>query len=687
MSSGPLGTELASLHTAAEALGFKAAHGKAKPGVLRSLPLPAIAHLDQPPAGHFIVVYKVKGDSVIVGDPSLGVEFVPIGEFLRRWSGHMLLLAPAADFRPHAKERTHFLWMLRAAKNERRYLASLCICSTVVMLLGLSMAFFVQIIIDRVIPRSDFTLLTLLGISASVLLAARALGVLSRQYLLAGLGCKLEVRLGTDSFRRLSRLSIAFYDKRTPGEVFSYTSDVTQVREAIVDSMASMILNAVFFIICAGAMFAFNSSLGFIALGFLAAFMTLTLMSGRNLTSREWEIRERLTRFAGHYIETLQNMRVVKAYVSEKWAFRRVVNNFVEYQRGILKKNELLGAIAAVSTLLTTMGSVVLLWIGCRFAMAGYLSVGQLMFFYTVLGLCLASIENMTPSLSRLQGALVASERISDIDLAKPERSAGGEVMEKSPTSGDITFENVSFWYLQGYLVLSEVSLTIKHGETVAILGETGCGKTTLAHLLAGLYEPQEGKIFIGGCDTADLDKHLLRSRVAIVFQEPGIICGTVRENIQMGMTNASIDDIQAAAGLARAAAFIRELPKGYDTPVGAGGVGLSSGQKQRIAIARALLRDPLILILDEATSNLDIETEREVLDSLKREGSERTTILITHRVPTALRADRIVIVDHGRIARVGTKEDLSERLGKLNSFSIQTSPSCARGADSAAYP
>jgi len=291
--------------------------------------------------------------------------------------------------------------------------------------------------------------------------------------------------------------------------------------------------------------------------------------------------------------------------------------------------------------------------------------VGSLMFFYSVLGLFLATVDRLGPSVASLQEAFIAVEHIEEIREVPQENNGAGLKFGPSDHCASIVFDHVSFWYRPAFPVLSDINLELHAGETIAVLGSTGSGKSTLLSLINGLYQVQAGTLLINGRNVRDMDTVSLRGRIAIVLQDPGLVNGSIRDNIAIGTREASREAIERAARQAYAHDFITALPRGYDYEVGPGGTGLSCGQRQRVALARAFLRNPSVLILDEATSNLDPETERQIIDALQLGERRRMTILATHRLALAGRADRIVVLDQGRIIESGTHAELFARRGK----------------------
>jgi ABC-type multidrug transport system fused ATPase/permease subunit len=312
-----------------------------------------------------------------------------------------------------------------------------------------------------------------------------------------------------------------------------------------------------------------------------------------------------------------------------------------------------------------SMGTLLILWYGTGEVLAGALTVGELVMFLSYLALFYVPINQIHSVNHMLQHALAASERVFDVLDTEPEvRDRPGAVRPVARLRGEVRFDRVSFHYRPDAPVLSDITLTVKPGERVALVGPSGAGKSTMLKLLMRFYDVRSGAITIDGYDLRDLPLAFLRSQIGLVQQEPFLFNGTVRENIAYGDLSADQEKIEAAARAARAHEFIMDLPEGYDTWIGERGVKLSVGQKQRVSIARVLLKDPPIVIFDEATSNIDTETEVKIREALSHLTRGRTTFIIAHRLSTLHDVDRIVVVERGRIAEEGVHEELLNRGG-----------------------
>ena len=663
------GTDLASLQRGAESLGFSASTGKVKTERLEHLPLPAIAHFNDSESGHIVVIHKLNKQSLVIADPSRGVISISREDFLRRWSRHVVLLAPTAFFRVNKKPDSSLWDFVAIARNEKKTILSSIFISVAIVIAAFGFSAFAQFTLDRVIPHSDLKLLYLLSLAVSAAIAFRSFGGLAREYLLAGFGLRLELSLGAKYTDRLLALPLEFYEKRSAGEVFARMTDISNVRNAIVGTLLSVLLDFSLLVLCTIFLLWYSAILGFVVLLVVPIVGILMVIVNRRLIVKEREIREHLTQLATRFIEIVQNIRSVKMFTSEPQAHDQIMKKYTEAQKSTSERLILSNSAGQASTFITSLAAVVILMVGARLAIQGRLTVGQLMFFYSAFGLLLGSVERLAPSIASLQEATIGMERLKTVEFIEPEKNLRSGHIQNIQFRGGVQFQDVSFWRREKYPALSHINLEINAGESIAIVGETGSGKSTLAYLVAGLYQPKGGDILFDGQSIQDIDKTSLRKHVAAVFQDPGLMSGTIRTNIALGNPTASFEMIQEAAKLAQAHDFILKLPRGYEYEVGAGGVALSSGQRQRIAIARAILRDPAILILDEATGNLDTETERKVMEAIQKTRQNRTTLISTHRLSIAVLAQRAVILDAGTIAEEGTHAELIAKRGKYFSL------------------
>jgi len=505
---------------------------------------------------------------------------------------------------------------------------------------------------------------------ASLLAVALVLAIASgaRFYLVSWLGERVVGDLRRDLFAHVIRLGPAWFEIKRSGDVMSRISADAQLIEQVIGSSASVALRNTLMCIGGVAMLVItNPKLALLVLAVVPLVVAPIILFGRKVRALSREAQARMADMVSEGGETLDAVRTVQAFAQEDRAARRfgeaTERTFAAACKRIARR-----AVMTTLVIFIVFAAVgFLLWMGGHDVISGRISAGDLSAFVFYAVLVASSGGAISETIGDLQRAAGAAERLAELG-AEPAvivEAASPKLLPK-PLQGSVRFEAVSFRYptRPDSLALDRFDLGVTPGETVAIVGPSGAGKTTVFNLLLRFYDPEAGTIRVDGVDIRDLRFADVRRALAIVPQEPVLFTTSVADNIRYGRPDASDADVRAAAEAASALGFIETLPQGFDTHLGARGVRLSGGQRQRIAIARALLCDPAILLLDEATSALDAESELAVQQALDRLMHKRTTLVIAHRLATVQKADRIVVIDHGRVVDVGRHADLVRRDG-----------------------
>ncbi|MGR3630801.1 MAG: ABC transporter transmembrane domain-containing protein [Limimaricola soesokkakensis] len=498
--------------------------------------------------------------------------------------------------------------------------------------------------------------------AALVMAALLALGTATRYYLVTRLGERVVTDIRKAVFARMVGMSPAFYERIMTGEVLSRITTDTTLILSVIGSSASIALRNL--LILAGGLVLLlltSAKLTGLVLLIVPAIIVPIVVLGRRLRELSRENQDWIAASSGNASETLLSVQTVQAYSHEAQSqaqFDEVTEkSFAAARRRIGTR----AVMTAIVIFLIFAGIVGVLWIGARDVHAGAMTVGALVQFVIYAVMVAGAVGALTEIWGELQRAAGATERLVELLNAQDSLKEPLEPRPVAAARGEITFEDVSFSYPSrpDVSALDHVSVSIRPGETVALVGPSGAGKTTMIQLLLRFWDPATGRVLLDGTDLRDMARPAFRRQMALVPQDPVIFADTARENIRFGRPDATDEEVEQAARAAAAHEFLMALPQGYDSQVGERGVMLSGGQKQRIAIARAILRDAPVLLLDEATSALDAESERLVQQAVDRLATGRTTLIVAHRLATVKKADRILVFEAGRIVAQGSHDDL----------------------------
>lgn len=657
------GASLYSIAQAAEYVGFESRGLKTSWDRLTKLELPAIAHWQ---GFHFVVVYEVKGDRVTLADPAIGLRKISRAEFEKAWTGYLLLLTPTAKIEEVEESQSKSSRFLPLLKPYRRVLAEIFLASLMLQFFGLALPIFTQVIVDNVLVHKNTSMLNMLLVGMLLIGIFQTATTALRYYLLVHTTRRLDMQMVVDFYRHVLSLPMRYFEERKVGDILKRFNENARIRDFLTGRVLGVTLDCLMIFVYLGLMFYYNVKLTGVAIIFIPAYVVLTLVATPIFKRQYREAFEKAAETDSQIVESISGVGAIKATASERsigWKLQGLIVKCLNVQF----RSALSGmATISIGNMLQTFNTIILFWFGARLVMAGELSIGQLVAFNVLVTSVTRPILSVVDLWREFQEVSIGFERLNDVFDAKPEDQNEHNRMRLPRISGRIRFENVTFRYptRPDKNALQNVNLEIQEGQTVALVGRSGAGKTTFANLLLRLHEPNNGRILIDGHDLRHVSISSLRSQVGVVPQEIFLFSGTIRENIAFGYLDAPLEQVVGAAMLAGAHEFISELPLGYETKIGERGQSLSGGQKQRIAIARALFRKPRILIFDEATSALDTESEGAIQKSLNQILKDRTTLIIAHRLSTVRNADVIVVMDRGTIREIGNHYSLMEQKG-----------------------
>ncbi|MFO7266073.1 MAG: ABC transporter ATP-binding protein [Limnochordales bacterium] len=557
------------------------------------------------------------------------------------------------------------LWQWLKPHRARLALALCLIVLQAAVNVALPLVLGVGIVDYVLLQMKDPALLTWVAVGVVILILFKGIITYAQTYSMNYVGQRLVTDLRGRMYDHLLRLPLGFYGQRQSGELISrLTNDVAAIQQAVTLSISEVLQYVLVLGGILAGLFWLHWQMALVALIVLPVAGLAVSKYGARIRAFSKRMHEKIGDMAALLGETIGAMRIVKAFVMEGQTRRRFREANERSFDVTMKSVQAQATLKPIVELILVAGMVLVLWYGGREVLAGRLTVGELMAFLGYLGMLSQPVSALTYHFSLIQQAAAAGERIAKLLAVAPEPQGSGQLKELPPVKGRIEFENVTFGYDPSSPVLRNVTLTIEPGQVVALVGPSGAGKSTLVNLIPRFYDPDEGVVRVDGYDLREIDPKSLRRQIGLVPQDPVLFGMTLSENIAVSRPNATQEEVERAAVLANAHDFIMQLPNGYDTMAGERGANLSGGQRQRIAIARAILADPRILILDEATSALDAESEAAIHDALARLRHGRTVILIAHRASTVRLADRIVVMDRGRIVQDGTHAELIRQPG-----------------------
>ena len=580
--------------------------------------------------------------------------------------GHrMQRYAQEDDYERSVPDRVLFRRMIDYITSQRRESMLLVLAIFGSTIINLLPPYMYSLAIDTYIKQMDTRGLYLLGVGFVAVYLLSFVTQYAQNYLINWLGSSLGLNMRRDMFKHLQRLSLDFYAKREVGSIVSRgTNDVDKITELITSGVASVVADILTLVGIIGIMIWMNWWLSLITFSVIPIMVIFLYIWGRRVRTVYRETRKTIASVSAKMEESVSGMKEIQSYSREgetRQAFRQINRSNMEAN---VQAGQVMSAFWPAVSVFTAIGNFLVLWFGGSAVMAGTLSIGVLFGFMGYLGRFFMPIQDLSSFWNSVQSALAAAERVFDIMDTPEDISDKTDAVELPRIEGRINYEDMSFRYEDNTPVLTNINLEIIPNTTIALVGPTGVGKTTMINLLYRFYDPKKGAVKVDGYDLRDIKLASLRRQMAVVLQDNFLFSGTVMENIRYGNLEATDDEIIEVAQTVGAHEFIMKLPEGYQTDVRERGSRLSVGQRQLISLSRALLADPRILIMDEATSSIDAYTELIIQQALDRIFKNRTSIIIAHRLSTVRNADMIVVIHEGEIAEKGSHSELIKQDG-----------------------
>jgi ATP-binding cassette subfamily B protein len=654
---------------------------------------------------HFIVVYNMKNGNVIIGDPGKNrITKMPLEHFFSQWQGQIITFTPNDNFEKKNECKGAMSKYFKFITTQKKMLAFVFAVSILVSAINLFGSVIFQYVIDDAVVVGDvnneiimeeeghdqeddhnhedghdhdhssesilekieeklniiFANINTVCISIIILYVFKMLLQVLRGYLLALTSKKVAIPLTLNFYNHMIDLPVEFYGTRKSGELMSRFQNASEIREAVSTTTLTIMLDTIMAIACGIFLYTISPELLGVTMIIMAIYALIIFLFRKPIKNVNYEIMEQDAQVTSYLKESLEGMETIKAYQYEKHAKAKTENLFTKMMNHVVKGSLVYNLQDSLVEMAASVATVILMWLGAYMCVENMITIGTLITFYYLMFYFLEPVQNLIDLQPMLQTAVVAAERLNDVLDAETEDNENKIHMK----CGDINVNHVSFRYCNRQLVLDDISLNIPQGQKIALVGESGCGKTTLAKLLMSFYQPEQGEITIGGRNIANCSLESLRKHIAYISQDIFLFSDTIYNNLRMGDESISNERIQEVCRMCHADEFIENLPMKYDTMLDENGNNLSGGQKQRLAIARAMLRKPNLLIMDEATSNLDTITEKGIKKTMDEICENMTCIIIAHRLKTIKNCDYIYVMDKGKIAEEGTHEELIKKAG-----------------------
>lgn len=633
---------------------------------MEDIPYPFIVHVNKEgKLQHYYVVYKNIKDHLIIGDPAPNVKVTKMTKerFASEWTGVAIFLAPAPSYKPHKDKKNGLMSFLPLIFRQRSLIFYIVLSSLLVTLINIGGSYYLQGILDEYIPNQMKSTLGIISIGLIITYILQQMMSFSRDYLLTVLSQRLSIDVILSYIRHIFELPMSFFATRRTGEVISRFTDANSIIDALASMILSLFLDVSILIIIGSVLLVQNTNLFLISLISVPIYIIIIFAFMKPFEKMNNDVMQSNSMVSSAIIEDINGIETIKSLTSEEIRYQTIDSEFVDYLDKSFKLSKYSILQSSLKQGAQLILNIVILWFGAQIVMTGKISIGQLITFNTLLSYFTNPLENIINLQTKLQSAKVANNRLNEVYLVESEFKKTQTLTDSQFLAGDICFEDISYKYAFGRDTLNNINLTIKQGDKVSIVGISGSGKTTLAKMIVNFFEPYKGRITINKNDLKMIDKKVLRQHINYLPQQAYIFSGSILENLTLG-ANQMIgqEDIIKACEIAEIRQDIEQMPMGYQTEL-SDGAGLSGGQKQRIALARALLTKAPVLILDEATSGLDVLTEKKVIENLMAM-TDKTIIFVAHRLSISERTNQVIVLNQGKVIETGSHQELMTKQG-----------------------
>ncbi|MDR6968203.1 ATP-binding cassette subfamily B protein [Flavobacterium arsenatis] len=666
------GSNLLNLSEAAEQIGFRTLGVKLSVEKLKEAPLPCVLHWN---ANHYVVLYKIKKDRVFISDPAFGLLEYNKESFLKSWIGNnadenteegiALLLEPTpkfhqSEFDKEDKKTFGFGLLFKYIFPYKSFIIQLIIGLLAGSLLQLIFPFLTQSVVDVGIQNQNIHFIYMVLVAQLFLFFGKTGLELIRSWILLHLSTRINISLISDFFIKLMNLPISFFDVRMTGDIMQRINDHHRIERILTTSSLSVLFSMINMFIMGGVLAYYNLKIFAVFFaGSLLYFLWVTLFLKRRETLDYKRFAE-VSQEQSKVMELINGMQEIKLHNAEKqkrwgWEYLQARLFKVSMKGLVLEQTQSIG-----SNFINELKNIIIIFLSAKLVIDGQITLGMMMAISSIVGSLNGPIVQLIGFIREAQDAKISLARLSEIHEKEDETTAIAEKTKDIPKDADIVIKDLSFRYIGSDVsVLEDLNLTIPAHKVTAIVGTSGSGKTTLMKLLQQFYEPISGQIMVGKTPLSTIAQKSWRSHIGSVMQEGYIFNDTIANNIAIGVDIIDKKKLVYASDVANIKTFIEEYPLGYNTKIGMEGVGMSTGQKQRLLIARAVYKDPEMLFFDEATSALDANNEKEIMEKLNVFFKNKTVVVIAHRLSTVMNADQIVVLEKGRIVEIGNHQEL----------------------------